>query len=259
MANEPLSVMTRPEMVLFDYGHTLCYEPDWDYERGDRALLRYAVKNPKSCTVEDIRREVKAVFGEIGRVRDELGYDIPCVTGNRLVYDRLGLVFSLTPLEIETVFWTAACPGAVMPGANSLIRYLNETGVRTAVLSNNGWSGEALKERLDRLLPENRFEFVLSSADYMIRKPDPRLFEIALLKAGLMADKVWYCGDSFRADVLGARGAGIFPVWYEDETVERSPSNPVRFDTEPADFPFLRIRNLRELKDILENLAQKRD
>ena len=93
----------------------------------------------------------------------------------------------------------------------------------------------------------------------MIRKPDPRLFEIALLKAGLTADKVWYCGDSFRADVLGAREAGIFPVWYEDETVERSPSNPVRNKTEPADFPFLRSRNLRELKDILENPTQKRD
>ena len=254
MANEPLSGMTRPEMILFDYGHTLCFEPDPDYERGDRALLEYAVKNPNGCTVADIRREVKRVFGENERVRNEMEVDIPCATGNRLVYDHLGIVFSLTPREIENVFWTAACPGAVMPGADSLIRSLNERGIRTAVLSNNGWSGEALKDRLDRLLPENRFEFVLSSADYMIRKPAPRLFEIALLKAGLTADRVWHCGDSFRADVLGARGAGIFPVWYEDESAGRSPSNPK--EEHNPDFPCLRVRNWAEFREILDTVRQ---
>ena len=31
--------MKRPEMILFDYGHTLLYEPDWNGERGDRELL----------------------------------------------------------------------------------------------------------------------------------------------------------------------------------------------------------------------------
>ncbi len=258
MANKPLPGMTRPEMVLFDYGHTLLYEPDWDSERGDRALLEFAVKNPKGCTVEDIRMEVKRVFGDIERVRSEMGYDIPCTTGNRLVYDHLGIELSLTPQEIENVFWTAACPGAVMPGADSLIRYLNETGIRTGVISNNGWSGKALGDRFARLLPENGFEFVLSSADYMIRKPDPRLFEIALLKAGLSPERVWFVGDSYGSDIVGAHNAGIFPVWYEEETVERSPSNPAEAE-EPSGFPCLHIRSLRELTDILEDMTQKRD
>ena len=258
MANKPLPGMTLPEMILFDYGHTLLYEPDWDFERGDRALLRYAVRNPNNRTSADIRREVKTVFGEIERVREETGYDIPCTTGNRLVYDLLGIEFSLTPHEIEDVFWSAACPGAVMPGADFLLRFLKKRGIRSAVISNNGWSGEALKKRFDRLIPDNGLEFVLSSADYMIRKPDPRLFEIALKKAGLTAGRVWYCGDNYAADVAGAHNAGIFPVWYEEETVDRSPSNPTTAE-EPSGFPCLHIRSLRELTDILEKLKQKRD
>ena len=64
-----------------------------------------------------------------------------------------------------------------------------------------------MKERFDRLLPNNHFEFIISSSDYMIRKPDKRLFEIALLKSGLTADKVWYCGDSIYCDVNGAHNA----------------------------------------------------
>ncbi|MBQ3708320.1 MAG: HAD family hydrolase [Clostridia bacterium] len=244
--------MRRPRMILFDYGHTLLYEPDWNAERGDRALLAYAVKNPKNCGVEEIRREVAQVFGEIERVRDVMGYDISCVVGDRLVYEHLGIEFSLTPHEQETVFWTAACPGAIMPGADRLLDVLAEAGIRTAVLSNNGWSGEAIRERFDRLLPGNRFEFVMSSADYLIRKPDPRLFEIALLKAGLDASEVWYVGDSLCADVYGSHAAGLFPVWYEEATMES------RYDVTGIplpDFAYLRVTSLDELARIVEGLS----
>lgn len=244
--------MKRPRMLLFDYGHTLLYEPDWNAERGDRELLRYAVRNPKNCGAEEIRREVAEVFGEIERVRDEMGYEIPCVIGDRLVYEHLGIEFSLTPHEQETVFWTAACPGAVMPGADKLLDFLNEQGIRSAVLSNNGWSGEAIRERFDRLLPNHRFEFVMSSADYMIRKPDRRLFEIALLKAGLDASEVWYVGDSLRADVCGAHSAGILPVWYEEETME---SRYAASDESLPDFEYLRVTRLSDLCRILSALS----
>ena len=88
-----------------------------------------------------------------------------------------------------------------MPYADEMIDYLNQAGIRTAVISNNAWSGEAIKERFDRLLPNNRFEFIISSCDYMIRKPDKRLFEIALMKSGLTSDKVWYCGDQMMLSV----------------------------------------------------------
>ena len=56
MENDCLDRMKRPEMILFDYGHTLLYEPDWDPERGDRALFSHAVKNPNNCGVDDIRK-----------------------------------------------------------------------------------------------------------------------------------------------------------------------------------------------------------
>ena len=42
------------------------------------------------------------------------------------------------------------------------------------------------------------------------------IFELALRKADLAADKIWYCGDSIKADVYGAHNAGIFPVHYDN-------------------------------------------
>lgn len=34
--------MIRPEMMIFDCGHTLLYEPEWDPIRGEAALFGYS-------------------------------------------------------------------------------------------------------------------------------------------------------------------------------------------------------------------------
>ncbi len=151
-------------------------------------------------------------------VRENENCDISSVVSDRTASELLNIEFALTPLEQQTVFWTAATKGAVMPEADKMLDYLNARGIRTGVISNIGWSGEALKERIDRLLPNNRFEFVIASSDYMFRKPSKVLFDIALKKAGLPPEKVWYCGDNPKADVEGAAGAGIFPVWYDNDS-----------------------------------------
>lgn len=175
-------------MIIFDYGHTLLYEPDWDSVRGNAELLKYATRNPNNYTLDDVRKGAELIFGQnIENVR-KIGYDIGGQIGNRALYEYLGIEFSLTPLEMETVFWNGASMGAIMPDADKMLDYLNEKGIRTAVISNLLWSGEALTERLNRLLPNNRFEFVMTSSDYFVRKPNPILFEIALKKAGLSAD-----------------------------------------------------------------------
>lgn len=203
-------------MIIFDYGHTLLYEPDWNTDRGNTALLKYAVKNPNNCTVEDITKGAELIFGEhVAKVRN-IGYDISGQIADKTLYDYLGIEFSLTPVEIETVFWDNASMGAIMPNADKLLDYLNENGIRTAVISNLLWSGEALTKRLNRLLPNNNFEFVMTSSDYFICKPNHILFDIALQKAGLSAEEVWYCGDNPQNDVEGAANVGIFPVWYDN-------------------------------------------
>jgi len=42
-----------PKMIIFDYGHTLLYEPGWDSVRGNAKLLKYVSKNPNNYTLED--------------------------------------------------------------------------------------------------------------------------------------------------------------------------------------------------------------
>ena len=213
--------MKKPSMILFDYGHTLCYEPNWDSVRGNKALLPYITKNPYNKTLEDIVAGVSLIYGKHLESIRANGYDISGQVGDRVLYEYLGIEFSLTPLEQEIVFWRAASEGAIMPNADKMLDHLHLLGIRTGVISNLLWSGEALRERLDRLLPNNHFEFIMTSSDYIFRKPNPILFEIALRKAGLPASEVWYCGDNPEKDIEGASAVGIFPVHYDND-IEKS-------------------------------------
>ena len=244
--------MNYPRMIIFDYGHTLLYEPDWDSVRGNAELLKFAVKNPNNCTLDDVLNAAELIFGKnIENVR-KIGYDICGQIGNRALYDYLGIEFSLSPLEMENVFWNAASMGAMMPNADKMLDYLNEKGIRTAVISNLLWSGEALTERLNRLLPNHRFEFVMTSSDYFMRKPNRILFEIALQKTGLRADEVWYCGDNPKADVEGSSQVGIFPVLYDNDTGKEH-NNPANIKTLQCEY--LHIHEWMELVEVLEQLA----
>lgn len=241
--------MNYPKMIIFDYGHTLLYEPGWDSARGNEALLKYAVKNPNNCTLEDVTKGAELIFGEhIENVRRS-GYDIGGQVGDRVLYEYLGIEFSLTPLETETIFWDNASVGAVMPGADKMLDHINMKGIRSAVISNLLWSGEALALRLDRLLPQNKFEFVMTSSDYLFRKPNRILFDIALQKAGLGAEDVWYCGDNPEADIMGAAQVGIYPVWYDNDTDRASSSS---YGKQPPRCEHLHIHEWEELTRILE-------
>lgn len=107
--------MNYPKMIIFDYGHTLLYEPDWNSDRGNAELLKYSIKNPNNCTVKDIAKGAELIFGEhVTEVR-KIGHDISGQIANRTLYDYLGIEFSLSPVEIETVFWDNASAGAISP------------------------------------------------------------------------------------------------------------------------------------------------
>lgn len=247
--------MNYPKMIIFDYGHTLLYEPDWNTDRGNKALLKHAVKNPNNCTVEDITKGAELIFGEhVANVR-KLGYDIRAQIADKTLYDYLGIKFSLTPVEMETVFWDNASSGAIMPNADKLLDYLNENGIRTAVISNLLWSGEALTKRFNRLLPNNKFEFVMTSSDYFICKPNHILFDIALQKAGLSAEEVWYCGDNPQNDVEGAANVGIFPVWY-DNSIDKDYID--RANEKQPECEYLYINEWNEMISVLKKIKDEK-
>ena len=99
------------------------------------------------------------------------------------------------------------------------------------------------------MLPDHDFEFVIASCEYGIRKPDKRIFDLALKKAGLTASEVWYCGDTFDLDIVGAYHAGIYPIYYHGMSSEKLSEEQINKN---ADVRYTRISDWKELCDLLQ-------
>lgn len=237
----------KPKMIIFDYGHTLLWERDFDFKRGYRAIFEHVVKNPDGVTSDEMCELSEGVFKATEICRKN-GYEIHEFPLLRCGIEALGIEFDAPIEEIENILWTNSSNGGQMPHISELLSYLKSEGIRTGVISNIGWSGGALKSRIDRLLPESEFEFVITSSEYAVRKPNPLLFKIALQKARLDPSEVWFCGDNIIADVIGAHNAGMFPVYY-DCAEEKDPHAKV--DVTP-DFDYLYIHDWLELIDTLK-------
>jgi len=57
------------------------------------------------------------------------------------------------------------------------------------------------------------FHASLSSREFGVGKPDPRIFHAAADAAGVASNEVLHIGDDAHLDVLGALGAGMQTVW----------------------------------------------
>lgn len=243
--------LQAPKMILFDFGHTLLYEPVFDRPAGFRAVLEHCTHNPRGVTPEDLSLDYARALGRLVEASRASGCDFQDMAVKRLLYESRGLRFSLDDMALERLFWDAAGPAQPMPGVEALLKELKRRGIRSGVVSNMNFRGENLSARIRRCLPESDFEFILCSCEYATKKPRREFFQLALSKAGLPAEEVWYCGDNPRCDVLGAHGAGIFPVWYDNER-----SCPYRSEGDRVEVtcPCLHIREWEELTAALDRL-----
>lgn len=241
-------------MILFDYGQTLVNEAAFDGVKGTEAVLQYCTENKYHLTAEQIQREANAINHELGRFdparRHLFQVEAPNHMFTSYLYESLGIKLSLTSEQVDQVFWDAASPGRPTEGVTAFLEYLVQKGIRTGVISNISFCGRVVEQRIRGLFPGYPFEFILATSEYLFRKPNKRIFYLALEKAGLgpgpqlllgqdgkMSQEpgqslennlklnselnsgqslwdVWYIGDQYECDIVGAAGAGLFPIWY---------------------------------------------
>ena len=84
------------------------------------------------------------------------------------------------------------------------------------------------------------------SSSVRYRKPHPRIFEMALERVGVSADRALFIGDLLAADIAGAKRAGMRTIW------KPSPKNTAAFRNPPSrrrqtpDFIIPRLTQLPE-------------
>ncbi|MBQ4598982.1 MAG: HAD family hydrolase [Clostridia bacterium] len=233
-------------MILFDYGQTLIVEPQFDWTAANLAILSHAKSLPQDMTKEEFCRRLDELFFHVVGQQHENYRELEHVKILRLFCDIYGLSLDISFEEADLLYWDSATHGSfASPGAPELLNFLSESGICSGIVSNMCYSNAALCARLDRYLPNHRFDFVITSSDYILRKPEPLLFAVACRRAGLDPADIWFVGDNPEADILGAYNAGMHPVLYTGAHMRA-------YDDLP-DVPFDTVETFEELKALIEN------
>ncbi|MCA1568795.1 MAG: HAD family hydrolase [Chloroflexi bacterium] len=116
-------------------------------------------------------------------------------------------------------------------------------GLRIGIVSD--W-GSNLRPIVAQLGIDRYLDFVLPSGAVGVAKPNPAFYRMALDRAGVMPGEGVMVGDSYRADVRGAWGAGMDAVWLNrHEGIRITPAD------EPVPDDVRIIRSLDELPGII--------
>jgi putative hydrolase of the HAD superfamily len=118
----------------------------------------------------------------------------------------------------------------LVPGAGEILEFAARHGV-VGILSNGLREQQWEKIRTFRL--DRWVRHVVLSEEIGSMKPDRAIFDAAWKAAGGGDVRKVYVGDSWETDVLGAKAAGWFPVWFDRH--ERGAPAPVVFVTKLVD------------------------
>jgi putative hydrolase of the HAD superfamily len=130
---------------------------------------------------------------------------------------------------------------------HSTLTTLQETGYRLGIISNAGddWDVQVL---IDNAGIRTFFEYINTSAAAGIRKPHPKIFQMAFDAMKISPNRAVMVGDTLGADILGAKNMGMHNVW-----ITRRASKSANLAHQDTILPDRTITNLPELPILLEN------
>ncbi|CAH1264619.1 HDHD3 [Branchiostoma lanceolatum] len=108
----------------------------------------------------------------------------------------------------------------VYPQTKEALENIRDKGVKLGVISN---FDERLQEVLVDLDLCRLFDFVLTSVDAQVAKPNCRIFEIALQLAGAEPSETVHLGDNLELDVKPALCLGMHAIWINRNSVDVPP------------------------------------
>lgn len=205
-------ISPRPSVVFLDVGDTLLRaHPSWS-----AVYLRVLARHDVVVDEPGLHEALERVFQT-----PDPSFEGPFEASERAAFDRL-VTFDARVLEelgqppqpevfyrsLEAEFAEASA-WWVFEDVPPALQALADADIRLAVISNWGWS---LPELLHTLELVGHFEAVVTSARVGFEKPHPGIFAHALEVMGVGPGNAIHVGDSPRADVTGAQGAGIRPV-----------------------------------------------
>lgn len=115
---------------------------------------------------------------------------------------------------------------------------------KIGIIANQSLGSE---ERLERFGIRKYIDIVVASAEEGVAKPDRRIFEIALARAGCKPDEAVMVGDRLDNDIVPANELGMYTIWIKQGNwIYANPK-------EKLESPDWTIWSLKELEELVED------
>jgi len=193
--------------VIFDIDGTM-----YDYEACNRAAMdameQYVLKH--MGIDGDTFRHTIVKAGQI--MKERLGYSCASVH-NRLIRIQCMLEELEQPLfpfaqELYHLYWdTVLEKMQPYPGLLEWMSVLKERGISVAVGTN--MTALVQYRKLERLGVSSFIDWIVTSEEAGVEKPDRRFFELCRVKSGLASGECLFVGDSPEGDAEGATACGM--------------------------------------------------
>lgn len=163
---------------------------------------------------------------QIGLLRQQLG-EQAAIHSRLLRYQRMLEMWKLPlahAVEMERLYWHTLLDAMVPePGMEECLAALHQAGFRVGIGTN--MTAYWQMEKLIRLDVLKSVDFVVTSEEAGADKPDRRLFDLCVQKAGVPAAKCLFVGDNRERDYLGAKAAGMQSLWYAPGLASQTPES----------------------------------
>jgi len=192
--------------IFFDLDHTL-----WDFEKNSALTFEKIFKqNGVDVVLSDflkiyipINLEYWKLYREERVTKAELRYQ-----RLRKAFDGLGVTIkddSINSLSEHYIEHLSSF-NHVFPGTIEILDYLKPK-YRLHIITNGFEEIQEKKLRTSNI--RDYFEVIVNSEMAGVKKPNPKIFELALNQAQVEPEKAIMIGDSLEADIIGARNLGF--------------------------------------------------
>jgi len=221
--------------VFFDFGGTL-----FDYVPSNAEIWRNIARrlgviiNPDDPRIlEGLRHENKAYVhlmeanqynNYTSLTQEDWGHL------NRIVLRKMNLDKKGSTAIAYKIFRATKRKYSIFPDCKETLQKLKELDYRIGIISNT--IPKRAQNRRPQMAAQNvldLFETVFLSSEIGVRKPEKRIFEIALQAMGIKnSQTAIHVGDCPYSDVKGARDAGLVPVLFDPLGIKQADCITIR-------------------------------
>lgn len=205
------------KVIIFDLYDTVLKDITFDFEAGIMYLYNTFFK--EKCSFEELKEYAetflplydkrKVDYIEVCLIKDE----VP------LFFEKFNVAKPASYEELDYDIMNHMQKVTLLSEVRDTLEELQKQGIKMYILSNSIFTGNSAKRLLHDFGILHCFEKIFSSADYGIRKPSEKFYQIAISEIlseyhEVKKEDILYIGNDYETDAMGATSVGLDTVWY---------------------------------------------